>query len=138
MPTPGLDNPFASRNIVEFWRRWHISLTSWVRDYLYTAVFSVTRRPYLAAVVALLAIALWHEFSWRYVIWGLAHGAAVASCQWYQRRRADRGAPPEGSWLGRGVAWLVTFHFIMLSFVLVQHDTSGALGVFARLVGAKP
>jgi alginate O-acetyltransferase complex protein AlgI len=129
------DNPFASRNIVEFWRRWHISLTSWVREYLYTAVFSVTRRPYLAALVALLAIALWHEFSWRYVIWGLAHGVAVASCQWYQRRRTERGAAPEGGRLARGVAWFVTFHFVMLSFVVVQHDAAGALRVFRALAG---
>jgi alginate O-acetyltransferase complex protein AlgI len=129
------DNPFASRNIVEFWRRWHISLTSWVREYLYTAVFALTRRPYLAAMVALMAIAVWHEFSWRYVIWGLAHGAAVALCQWYQRRRTERGVAPEGSRLGRGVAWFVTFHFIILSFVVVQHDAAGAIEVFSTLIG---
>ena len=129
------NNPFASRNIVEFWRRWHISLTSWVREYLYTAVFALTRRPYLAAMIALLAIALWHEFTWRYVIWGLAHGAAVALCQWYQRRRTERGVALAGSRVGGGVAWLVTFHFVMLSFVLVQHDTERALEVYGTLIG---
>src|SRR5690606_35032116 len=48
------NTPFASRNILEFWRRWHISLTSWVRDYLYATVFSLTRRPSLAALAAMV------------------------------------------------------------------------------------
>jgi alginate O-acetyltransferase complex protein AlgI len=125
------NNPFAARNIIDFWRRWHISLTSWVRDYLYTSVFSVTRRPYLAALVTMLAIGLWHEISWRYVIWGLSHGAAVALCQAYQRRFAG---PGPATALGTAVSWFATFHFVMLSFVLVQHDFSGALALYRLLV----
>jgi alginate O-acetyltransferase complex protein AlgI len=125
------NNPFGARNIINFWQRWHISLTSWVRDYLYTSVFSVTRRPYLAALVTMLAIGLWHEISWRYVIWGLAHGVAVALCQTYQRRFAG---PAPSTAFGTAVSWFATFHFVMLSFVLVQHDFSSALALYRLLL----
>jgi alginate O-acetyltransferase complex protein AlgI len=129
-------NPFASRNIVEFWRRWHISLTSWVRDYLYATVFSLTRKPYLAALAAMLTIGLWHEISSRYVIWGLAHGLAVAGCQWYQRQRVARADAPAGgrAMLGAFAGWFVTFHFVMLSCVFVMHDFDRAMDIYRTLL----
>ena len=130
------NNPFASRNIVEFWRRWHISLTSWVRDYLYATVFSLTRKPYLAALSAMLVIGLWHEVTARYVIWGLAHGLAVAGCQWYQRRRAAVTAQPSRprAMLGAFAGWFVTFHFVMLSCVFVMHDFDRAMDIYRTLL----
>lgn len=129
------NNPFASRNIIDFWRRWHISLTSWVRDYLYAPVFSLTRKPYLAALAAMLVIGLWHEITARYVIWGLAHGLAVAGCQWYQRQRADAGpVPPRRAMLGALTGWFVTFHFVMLSMVFVMHDFDRAMDIYRMLL----
>ena len=134
------NNPFASRNIVEFWRRWHISLTSWVRDYLYATVFSLTRKPYLAALSAMLVIGLWHEVTARYVIWGLAHGLAVAGCQWYQRRRAGGTAPSSRprAMLGAFAGWFVTFHFVMLSCVFVMHDFDRAMDIYRTLLTGRP
>jgi alginate O-acetyltransferase complex protein AlgI len=128
--------PYFSRNIGEFWRRWHISLTSWVRDYLYATVFSLTRKPYLAALAAMLVIGLWHEISARYVIWGLAHGLAVAGCQWYQRQRAGRADAPAGgrAMLGAFAGWFVTFHFVMLSCVFVMHDIDRAMDIYRTLL----
>ena len=131
------NNPFISRNIIEFWQRWHISLTSWVRDYLYTTVFSLTRKPYVAALAAMLVIGLWHEVSARYVLWGLVHGVAIVLCQWYQRRRGqgpDR-SPARNGIVGRFIAWFVTFHFVMLSIVMVQYDKADALRIYATLLG---
>lgn len=134
------NNPFASRNIVEFWRRWHISLTSWVRDYLYATVFSLTRKPYLAALSAMLVIGLWHEVTARYVIWGLAHGLAVAGCQWYQRRRAVGTAQSSRprAMLGAFAGWFVTFHFVMLSCVFVMHDFDRAMEIYRTLLTGGP
>lgn len=134
------NNPFASRNIVEFWRRWHISLTSWVRDYLYATVFSMTRKPYLAALAALLVIGLWHEISARYLIWGLAHGLAVAGCQRYQRRSTAQVNGSDGlrGMLGSFAGWFVTFHFVMLSCVFVMHDFDRAMGIYRTLFTGAP
>ena len=131
------NNPFASRNIVEFWQRWHISLTSWVRDYLYTAVFSLTRRPYLAAFAAMLVIGLWHEVSARYVLWGLTHGVAIVLCQWFQKRtrRESSESRSRGAIVGLIAGWFVTFNFVMLSIVMVQYDSAEALRIYATLLG---
>jgi len=71
------------------------------------------------------------------VLWGLAHGVAIVLCQWFQRRRDKRpvGFPARSGIVGRSVAWVVTFHFVMLSFVLVQHDAADALRIYAILLG---
>jgi alginate O-acetyltransferase complex protein AlgI len=131
------NNPFISRNIIEFWQRWHISLTSWVRDYLYTSVFSLTRKPYVAAFAAMLVIGLWHEISARYVLWGLMHGLAITLCQWFQRRRAIEPGEvaSRNGIVSRFAGWFVTFHFVMLSIVMVQYDTGEALRIYATLFG---
>lgn len=63
------DRPWAARNLVDFWLRWHISLTSWVRDYVFRPVSAMTRNVLAGLVAAMLAIGLWHEFSAYYVLW---------------------------------------------------------------------
>lgn len=61
--------PWAARNLVDFWMRWHISLTSWVRDYVFRPVAAMTRNVLAGLVAAMLVIGLWHEFSAYYVLW---------------------------------------------------------------------
>jgi D-alanyl-lipoteichoic acid acyltransferase DltB (MBOAT superfamily) len=73
------NRPYASRSISEFWRRWHISLSSWLRDYLYySLVFSVKKKTelkmYWALFVTFLCSGLWHGANWTFVIWGAIHG----------------------------------------------------------------
>src|SRR5262249_21209553 len=71
------DRPYASRSIAEFWRRWHISLSSWVRDYLYITLggnrVSVPRH-YFNLIVTFTLIGLWHGANWTYVCFGALHG----------------------------------------------------------------
>jgi alginate O-acetyltransferase complex protein AlgI len=69
--------PFFKKNLAEFWRSWHMSLTYWSRDYMYMTVVGVTRNPYYATLASFLFIGLWHELSLRYVIWGLYHGLGI-------------------------------------------------------------
>ena len=69
--------PYISRSITEFWRRWHISLSSWYRDYLYIPLGGNRRgagRTYLNLVIVFFLCGLWHGASWNFVIWGLFHG----------------------------------------------------------------
>jgi alginate O-acetyltransferase complex protein AlgI len=122
------DRPLLARNIVEFWQRWHISLTSWCRDYLYAVLATVTRRPYLAALVTMLAIGLWHELSPRYLLWGLWHGVGIALWhRWAElRARLPTVAAPWARRTLEALAVLATVHFVMLSFVLVQQPTLAA------------
>ena len=72
--------PFTSRNLAEFWQRWHISLSTWLRDYLYISLGGNRKgnaRTYLNMFVTMLLGGLWHGASWNYVLWGGAHGAAL-------------------------------------------------------------
>ena len=71
-------HPYASRTITEFWRRWHISLSSWFRDYLYIPLGgnrAGSGRTYFNLLVVFLATGIWHGAAWTFVLWGLYHGA---------------------------------------------------------------
>ncbi|MCC6502850.1 MAG: MBOAT family protein, partial [Deltaproteobacteria bacterium] len=77
--------PFLATNIGDFWRRWHISLSDWCRDYIYKLVLSVGRRPWAAVIASMLVLGVWHELSFRYLVWGVYHGAGIALWQGFQR-----------------------------------------------------
>lgn len=73
--------PYLSKSITEFWRRWHISLSSWLRDYLYIALGGNRKGPtrmYLYLMITMLLGGLWHGASWNFVLWGALHGLALA------------------------------------------------------------
>lgn len=72
------DHPYSARSLTEFWRRWHISLSRWFRDYLYIPLGGNRRgvaRTYANLLIVFLLCGLWHGASWNFVIWGLVHGA---------------------------------------------------------------
>lgn len=131
--------PFLARNINDFWNRWHVSLTSWCRDYLYLPVLAVGRRPWVAVLASMLALGLWHELSIRYVLWGLYHGTGIALWQGFQRLKGNRSFP-QGSPASRlmaPLAILVTLNFVILSFAITKEATlQGTLRVYATLLGA--
>jgi alginate O-acetyltransferase complex protein AlgI len=71
------DHPWRARNLVDFWTRWHISLTTWCRDYVFTPVMAVTRSPVAGLVAAMLVVGLWHEISVYYVMWSAWQAGGV-------------------------------------------------------------
>jgi alginate O-acetyltransferase complex protein AlgI len=132
------DAPLIKPNVQRFWSAWHISLTSWCRDYVYTPVFSLTRARALGIVASMAVLGLWHEFTPRYLAWGLYNGVGIVA--WHRWRRVA-GERLE-DWLdGKPLltsAWyvlaiLMTVHFIFLGFVLVQHPS---LTESVRTIGA--
>lgn len=75
------DSPYQSKNLTEFWRRWHISLSSWLRDYVYIPLGGNrkgTFRTYLNNFLTMLIGGLWHGAAWKFVFWGAMHGAGLA------------------------------------------------------------
>lgn len=119
--------PFLARNVSDFWRRWHISLTSWCRDYVYMGTISVTRQAWLAALAAMLVMGLWHEFSLRYIIWGLYQGAGIVIWQKFQNIKPwlpqIRSRPL--LLLLRIFSTLLTLHYVLVGMMLVHHGTLG-------------
>jgi alginate O-acetyltransferase complex protein AlgI len=129
--------PFLARNISDFWRRWHISLSSWCREYIYMVVLSLTRRPALGAIAAMLVLGLWHEISLRYILWGAYHGLGIAVWQGFQDVKGKLPAIENGR-VRLALEWLsiaFTFHYVMFGFVMVQEDTlEAAMSVYRALL----
>src|SRR5205807_7474201 len=91
------DRPYRSSNLTEFWRRWHISFSNWLRDYLYFALPGKRTKvmPYINLVITMVLGGLWHGFACTFAIWGLMHGAALAAARlWQSRRGRSRGTSP--------------------------------------------
>lgn len=113
--------PYLQPNISRYWQCWHMSLTSWCRQYIYTSVVSITRNPALGAVATLIVIGLWHEVSLRYIAWGCYHGAGIVLWQRWQHWKGHlpvMEAPMIGPLL-HGLSVLITVHFVWFGLVIV-------------------
>jgi alginate O-acetyltransferase complex protein AlgI len=135
------DLPFLSRNVQEYWRRWHMSLTSWLVDYLFTPLRMALRNLGgfglgLAILVNMLAIGLWHGVTWTYAMFGLLNGVyMVMSVFTSKRRDAFFGAHPVLANLRVVTGPIVTFHLVVLSLVLFRAESvASATTYLARLV----
>lgn len=116
------DWPLLSRNIGEFWQRWHMSLSAWCRDYVFTPALSLTRSHVLAVLASMLVLGLWHELSLRYLLWGAYHGLGIAAHRWFARRTGpfEAGLPRPAQRLWRFLATVLTLHFVLFSFAATR------------------
>jgi alginate O-acetyltransferase complex protein AlgI len=139
------DRPYRARSITEFWRRWHITLSNWLRDFLFLPIaYSVARRlerfnlpprreeyaSYVAAAIGTMAIAgLWHGAAWTFVLWGLIHGVMMAVERAVAKKRFYRATPD-------AVKSAVTFLVVLLAWVFFRSATLGDAGRYlAALAG---
>ena len=129
--------PYLSRNLREFWTRWHITLSSWLRDYLYKPLGGSragTAKTYRNLVVTMVIGGLWHGASFNFVVWGALHGGALAVTRMWQRLHGERPS----SRASEIVSTVATFHFVCLAWVFFRAPTlAHAQLMFARL-GAGP
>src|SRR5262249_42160720 len=90
--------PYAAVNIADFWRRWHITVSNGLRDYLYFSLGGARSkwRPYLNLMITMVLGGLWHGAGWNFVIWGALHGAGLAIVRVWQTLRGT--APATGVW----------------------------------------
>jgi D-alanyl-lipoteichoic acid acyltransferase DltB (MBOAT superfamily) len=127
------DAPYTATNLQDFWRRWHMSLSSWLRDYLYVPLGgnrSGSWGTYRNLLLTMVIGGLWHGASWNFVIWGALHGVALAAVRLWQRARA----PSKGTVVGRVLATLFTFHYVCFAWVFFRAPTFGhAKVVLARI-----
>jgi len=90
--------PYRSANLQEFWRRWHISLSTWLRDYLYITLGGsqgTPARTYLNLIATMVLGGLWHGASWAFIVWGALHGFGLAVTRYFQRATAE---DPRAAW----------------------------------------
>jgi len=114
--------PYAAVNIADFWRRWHITLSNWLRDYLYFSLGGARSkwRPYLNLMITMVLGGLWHGAGWNFVIWGALHGAGLAMVRLWQTLgfKYGRSAPATGIW--RVVNIVLTFHFVTFAWIFFR------------------
>ncbi|NLW77939.1 MAG: MBOAT family protein [Ruminococcaceae bacterium] len=122
-------SPYFSRSIKEFWRRWHISLSTWFSDYVYIPLGGnrVKRPRHLFNIlVTFLLSGLWHGANWTFLLWGLLHGVALVAEVFLLPRREKRLARSTAGWQ-RGLLsvwwWLLTMAVVMLGWVLFRANS---------------
>jgi len=124
------DIPYRARNLQEFWRRWHMTLSRFLRDYVYIPLGGSrrgSRRTVLAVLVTMGLCGAWHGAGWNFILWGLAHGVGLLACR---------------AWAGWNrhmpfvAAWAITMLFVLCGWVLFRAPTLADAGVmFAGLTG---
>lgn len=123
-------SPYKALNIQQFWRRWHMTLSRFLRDYLYIPLGGSRRGDaslFVNLAIVFLLGGLWHGASWMFVLWGALHGAALIVHQLWRR---------VGFALPRVIAWLLTFLFVNLAWVFFRAETfSDALKVLRGMCG---
>ena len=125
---PNFDTPYISRSITEFWRRWHISLSVWLRDYLYIPLGGNRKGPartYVNLMLVMFLGGLWHGANWTFVLWGLWHGGWLAI-----ERATGRAKATDLFALG------TTLLIVLLGWVMFRAaNVPEALGVYSGMLG---
>lgn len=124
--------PYSSLSVTEFWRRWHITLSTWLRDYLYIPLGGNRRgrrRTYINLFATMLLGGLWHGASWNFVIWGGLHGCALAVHKWWTSSRYHFPLP-------KAVSWALTFSYVCISWIFFRSATlSTSMLILKKVVG---
>jgi alginate O-acetyltransferase complex protein AlgI len=124
------NSPYIARSFSDFWRRWHISLSTWLRDYLYIPLGGnrISKlRTYVNLILVMLLGGLWHGAAWTFVIWGAIHGGALAveRLTGVEKLKSGRGA-----WVIGTVWFLIVQMTVLVAWVLFRSDSIGHAGMF--------
>jgi D-alanyl-lipoteichoic acid acyltransferase DltB (MBOAT superfamily) len=139
------DRPYAARSFQEFWRRWHMTLSRWLRDYLYIPLGGNRRgerRTYLNIMITMVLGGLWHGAAWTFVFWGAYHGGLLTAHQWRARRRDADVKVEDTKAEGADEGWLdalrqraATFALVCVGWVFFRADSmETAFSLLRRLL----
>ncbi|MGF1665636.1 MAG: MBOAT family O-acyltransferase [Acidimicrobiia bacterium] len=136
------DHPYRAASLQEFWRRWHMTLSRWLRDYLYIPLGGSRgsrQATYRNLLLTMVLGGLWHGAAWTFVLWGLLHGGGLAIERVLEERRARAGierVDTADSLIGRRIA---TFHLVCLGWVFFRAESVGtAFALLRRLFDFGP
>ncbi len=122
------NKPFVSKNIKEFWNRWHMSLSFWFRDYIFMRfVFLATKKRWfknrnvlssLAYMLNMVTMGFWHGITWYYILYGFLHGFALVTNDAWLRYKRKHFKGLQSTELTQNVARFITFNFVVFSFLI--------------------
>ena len=116
---PNFNLPYFAISPVDFWRRWHISLSSWLRDYLYISLGGRDKR-YRNVMITMLLGGLWHGAAWTFVAWGAFHGVIIMATHFLSGLKLFAGFVASKSRLLRILKWAITFYLVLIGWVLFR------------------
>jgi D-alanyl-lipoteichoic acid acyltransferase DltB (MBOAT superfamily) len=125
------NRPYTAVTLQDFWRRWHMSLSRWLRDYLYFGLGGNREgrmRTYRNLMLTMLLGGLWHGAAWKFVLWGGLHGGGLSAERWWDQRRGTQEVTH------RLLRWFVTFNLVCLAWVLFRADGLGTVQELGRQV----
>jgi alginate O-acetyltransferase complex protein AlgI len=126
--------PYLADSIQDFWRRWHISLSTWLRDYLYIPLGgnrNGERQTYRNLLLTMLLGGLWHGANWTFVVWGGLHGGGLAV-----ERKLTRGTTPARKRLPKWASRILIFHFVCLSWIFFRAQSLPAAWEMLKGLGS--
>ncbi|MSQ03555.1 MAG: MBOAT family protein [Myxococcales bacterium] len=116
------ERPYQATSVADYWRRWHKTLSNWVRDYVYYPLGGSRGAgivPYRNTMVTLVILGVWHGANWTFIVYGTLHGLAVSLNRWWRKRPG--WAEPRGP-LALGWRWALTFQFVVTARILFRAD----------------
>lgn len=120
--TENFNSPFLAQNIADFWKRWHISLSEWCRDYVFYPFLGMTRNSIISIVMSMLVLSAWHEISFRFLLWGSLHAIAISVWHKYEGCKLNQKIS-QFPYLHKAFGIIITLHFVLFSFVLTMEDS---------------
>ena len=129
--TENFRRPYFAVSVTDFWRRWHISLSTWLRDYVYIPMGGSRcskYRNYWNIFVTFLVSGIWHGANWTFIVWGIWHGLFQIIEKMFGQQKCNYG------WLGKGIKIIVTFLLVNFAWIIFRMPTlTDAIGVMARI-----
>lgn len=125
--------PYFAVSPVDFWRRWHISLSSWLRDYLYISLGGRDRRLRNVMITMLLG-GLWHGAAWTFVAWGFFHGIIITATHWLGNLKTFASFAGSNSKFVTILKWAITFYLVSVGWVLFRaHSIDSAIDIIVNM-----
>jgi len=136
------NSPYRAQNLRDFWKRWHITLSSWLFDYVYISIGGLRKRRfnlYRNLFLTFLIGGLWHGAGWTFVIWGGLHGLGLSASHWWNRRQGATARNNSSAWLPiwkSAVCTVATFHFVCLTWIVFRAETLTQVGEVLKRLAA--
>jgi alginate O-acetyltransferase complex protein AlgI len=138
------DHPYARLTVTTFWGHWHMSLTRWIRDFVFTPLILRGNRSTASTVrnlfLVMLLLGIWHGAGWTFVVFGVIHGVALAVERLHRvSRRSSGRAPLSPHPVARVIRWVVTFHVVALGWVFFGADSiASSMEILGRVIAPGP
>ena len=130
--------PYAATNLREFWHRWHISFSTWLRDYLYFSLGGNRKgllRKHFNLLLTMTLGGFWHGAGFNYIVWGFLHGAGLIVAHFFNDVTSRSASHKPGTPAGRAASWFITFLFVTMAWIFFRAESfSAAMTVLKRIV----